>query len=157
MKKFFLMAFLLAGSVAAQTLPEYMAFTRKWEGTRHFVYKDFRGNKTIGVGHKLSKDENLLIITTAKVNQLFVSDMVDAYVGARQSVKNFDTLPPDVKLIVADMVFNLGTNGFSKFKKAIAACESNDWQKMALELRASLWYKQTGNRAKHHVKILEQK
>ena len=150
MRKFFLIL-LLAGNVQAQTINDYMAFTKPFEGKRHFVYKDSRGNKTIGIGHKLTKGENFFFLSNAQIENLFRQDMSRAISSAKKCVKSFDSLPHDVKLIVVDCVFNNGEAGFAKFRKTISALNTHDFIQAGEELKNSLWYKQTGRRAKNHV------
>ena len=52
---------------------------------------------------------------------------------------------------LVNMVFNLGKCGVLKFRKMIAAAKADNWNKAADEAKNSLWYKQTGNRAKRIV------
>ena len=60
-----------------------------------------------------------------------------------------------VKLSSSIWFTNLGLGGFFKFKKAIAAIYDNNWQVAAAEMRDSRWYKQTPNRAKRLITMME--
>lgn len=153
MKVFWLILF-LAGNAIAQTLPEYLSFTRKFEGTRLIAYKDTTGNLTIGTGHKLSKSETFRIVSPRKAENLFQQDMTKAIISTKRNIKNFDTLPRNVKLIFVDLAFNCGDAGLRKFKKAISAANTHDFIQVAEELENSKWYKQTGRRARNHVSTL---
>jgi lysozyme len=152
--KIFLLSFLFVGSAIAQNIYEHMSFTEKWEGRRNFAYTCPAGFRTIGVGHRMKSGENFRFLDNREINKIYLRDMTVAHIGARRIVKDFDLLPSGVKLIVVDLVFNLGESGFSKFKKTIAACEKRDWRTMAEELKNSRWYSQTGRRARNHVKTL---
>jgi len=152
--KIFLLSFLLAGSAIAQNIYDHMSFTEQWEGRRNFAYTCPTGFRTIGVGHRIKPGENFRFLGNRKINEIYLRDMTAAHIGARRVVKDFDSVPSEVKLIIVDLVFNLGENGFSKFKKTIAACEKRDWQTMANELENSRWHSQTGRRARNHVKTL---
>jgi lysozyme len=153
MKTFILLAFVSVNCFA--DISPYLSFTEKWEGRRHEVYTCSTGHKTIGVGHKLKKGENFTRIDDGKIDYLFRQDMLQAINDAKKVFDNFDDLPHEVKLIVCDLSFNVGLSNLLKFKKTIAACEKRDFRTMALELKDSLWYKQTGNRAKNHVRTLK--
>lgn len=151
---------MLAGCSAVQkitTIHDYMKFTEQWEGKRARVYLCPAGFKTIGVGHRVKAGESFagLKLTESQIQQIFREDMVSAYVAAKCSVKDFDKLPEEVKLILADLGFNLGKAGLQKFKRAIAACDAGDWPRMAQELRNSKWFRQVGKRSKNHVAMLE--
>ena len=139
------------------TIYDYMNFTAQWEGKKRQVYKCPAGYATIGIGHRLKAGENYLGLTLsdAQIEEIFKRDMIEAYVAAKTSVKDFDSLPHEVKLIVVDANFNLGKAGFRKFQKTIAACDARDWKTMAEQLRQSKWFSQTGNRAKNHVSTLK--
>jgi len=151
MKFLFLFALVFSFPCFGDSMKPFMDFTEKWEGRRNHVYVCSEGHKTIGVGHKLKHyEQKLTYIPDNIVDAFFEDDILFAYHGAKRSVKNFDSLPFNVKLIVVDMVFNLGEAGFQSFEKAILACNNNDFVTMALELRDSKWFNQVGNRSKNH-------
>lgn len=146
-----LILFLLVSNSFGESMKPFMDFTEKWEGRRNHVYICSEGHKTIGVGHKLkSYEQKITYIPDNVVDAFFEDDILLAYHGAKRSVENFDLLPSKVKLIIVDMVFNLGESGFQGFEKAINACNQNDFVTMALELRDSKWFNQVGNRSKNH-------
>ena len=45
------------------------------------------------------------------------------------------------------MCYQLGVNGFSKFKKTIYLLETEQYEEASIEMLDSLWAKQTPNRA----------
>lgn len=69
-------------------------------------------------------------------------------------MKNLDQLPEKAQFIVADMVFNIGSGGFTKFKGTIAALERRDFLTAADEMKKSIWYKKGVKRPQHHVEIM---
>lgn len=154
MKKFFLLIFLLPSFGFGQTIVDYARFIERWEGRRNSVYVCPAGYKTIGVGHRIKSGENFSRLSCKQIDFLLLGDTLSAYLSAKRIIPEFDKLPHEVKLICVDMAFNLGENGFRKFKKAIAACNRHDWQTMAEELKNSKWYNQTGRRARCHVSTL---
>ncbi len=56
-------------------------------------------------------------------------------------------MPEPVQDVIYNMCYQLGVNGFSKFKKAIAHLEAKRWDKASAEMLDSKWAKQTPNRA----------
>lgn len=139
------------------TIYDYMRFIEPFEGKKRKVYKCPAGYATIGIGHRLKNQETFLGITLsdAQIEEIFKKDVTEAYIAAKTSVKDFDSLPEKVKLILVDMNFCLGKSGFRKFKNTIAACDERDWKTMAEQMKSSRWYLQTGNRAKNHVSTLK--
>ena len=53
------------------------------------------------------------------------------------------------------MCFQLGRPRLSKFKNMIAAVEDLDWERMADEMENSNWFRQTPNRAKRLIAIVD--
>jgi lysozyme len=58
-------------------------------------------------------------------------------------------------MVVVDMIFNLGSNGFAQFKKLQAALARQDYAGAAQEMRDSRWYRQVGNRGRDDVELME--
>lgn len=154
MKIIFALFFCFVSCAYSQTIKDYEDFIKQWEGKRNIVYTDSTGNKTIGIGHKLKTNESFIIISDKTVYTLFRQDVANAICHAKSNLKGFDSLSYNAKLIIVDMNFNLGKNGFSKFKKMIAYLQKMDYISAKLEMKNSLWYKQTGKRAKNHVSII---
>jgi lysozyme len=65
---------------------------------------------------------------------------------------DFNVLPEECKLIIANMMFNMGRPRLSKFKGMKAGVDSKDWNKAADEMIDSAWYRQVPNRAGRLVK-----
>jgi lysozyme len=57
---------------------------------------------------------------------------------------------------LTDMIFNLGSTRFRKFKKMIKAIKNNDWELAGEEAKDSKWYKQVGKRGEEIVKQLKE-
>ena len=60
-------------------------------------------------------------------------------------------LPEQVRLICANMMFNMGINRMNLFKKFLAAVEDRDWQEAASQMVNSRWNKQVPNRSNRLV------
>lgn len=147
-------------------------FVEAHEGRRVDAYLDSRGIRTIGVGFNLQRPDASAKITAlglsydavcrgearltdAQIDTLLDDDIADAEAGARRCVRGFDALPAQAKMVVIDMVFNLGVGGFSAFRKMIAALENADWNRAAAEMRDSAWYHQVGQRAQQDIALIE--
>jgi lysozyme len=59
----------------------------------------------------------------------------------------FDELPTEVKLIFANMMFNLGASRLGGFKRMLAAVEKGDWSSAADEMVDSRWHRQVPERS----------
>jgi lysozyme len=60
---------------------------------------------------------------------------------------NYDDLPEEVQLIIANMMFNMGYPRMSGFKKMKEAVDSGDWVEASEQMKDSRWYRQVTNRA----------
>ena len=56
-------------------------------------------------------------------------------------------LPEEVRLIIANMMFNMGINRMSKFQRLLAAIEERSWSKAADEMLDSKWATQVPARS----------
>lgn len=113
------------------------------EGMETKLYKCTADKWTIGVGRNLedvgiSKEEALFLLRN------------DIY----RVLKQLDTRWPKYKelsenrqRVVANMVFNLGIDGFMKFKNTIAMMEAGDFEGAADGMLNSKWAAQVPNRA----------
>lgn len=64
-------------------------------------------------------------------------------------------LPTVVQTVVANMIYNMGTERLSKFDTTLALINSGKYAEAGANLRKSLWFKQVGNRAEELVRRLE--
>ena len=72
--------------------------------------------------------------------------------------KKFDWymyLPQEGKDVIINLCYQLGINGFSKFKKTIQHIINKDFRSAAVEMLQSKWASQTPNRAKKLSKELK--
>ena len=68
--------------------------------------------------------------------------------------KEFSSYPEPVRVVLYDMIFNLGKPRFLKFKKMIQAVKDKDWNKMVTEMKDSKWCKQLPNRCNNNSKLI---
>ena len=123
------------------------------EGCRYEIYLDHLGLPTHGIGHLiLSSDMEYgqavgTPVSEDRVNECFAKDVETVLSESLQLYPNFQVLPEEVKLIIANMMFNMGRPRLSKFKGMKAAVDAGDWHRAAVEMVDSKWYQQVTNRA----------
>jgi lysozyme len=123
------------------------------EGCKLEIYLDHLGYKTVGIGHLITEDDELYgfevgsEVSQEHVDELFHDDVQRTLRDCRFLYSDFNDLPEEAKLIIANMCFQLGLPRLSKFKKMKAAVDNRDWQEASRQMLDSRWAKQTPNRA----------
>ena len=128
------------------------------EGVKYEIYNDHLGYPTFGIGH-LVRDTDPEAgaalgtpISEDRVIEAFNEDVETVLGDCAILYDDFDELPEEAQLIIANMMFNLGRPRLSKFKGMKAGVDSRDWNKAADEMIDSAWYRQVPNRAGRLVK-----
>jgi len=128
------------------------------EGVKYEIYNDHLGYATFGIGHLVidSDPEHGQEIGTSvsedRVIEAFNSDVQIVLADCERLYNDFNVLPEEVQLIIANMMFNMGRPRLSKFKGMKAGVDAQDWDKAADEMIDSAWYRQVPNRAGRLVK-----
>ena len=123
------------------------------EGVKYEIYLDHLGLPTFGIGHLvLDSDpehgqEVGTPISEDRVNECFAKDVEVVLSECTQLYPDFDVLPGEVQLIIANMMFNMGRPRLSKFKGMKRGVDARDWNAAADEMVDSAWYRQVTNRA----------
>ena len=126
------------------------------EGVKYEVYNDHLGYKTFGVGHlcRATDPENEMEVGTPvskeRVDECFE---VDLYVAINDAEKFCEGMQVDdnIKECVTHMVFQLGLPRLNKFRNFKQALVDGDIAKAQIEMKDSLWYRQTTNRAERLI------
>ena len=127
------------------------------EGCKYEIYLDHLGLPTFGIGHLVTEaDEEYnqpvgTTITADRVAECFNKDVETVISECERLYPDFDSLPEEVQLIIANMMFNMGYPRLSKFKGMKAGVDARDWQQAADEMVDSKWYRQVTNRAERLV------
>ena len=121
------------------------------EGYRQFPYKCSAGKLTIGIGRNIQD----VGISKEESEYLLENDIMKSIVDLREIFENFDSLPEDVKYVLANMRFQLGYGTFRKFKNFIKAIKTESFDEAAIEMKDSLWSKQVSNRANRLISIMK--
>jgi lysozyme len=116
------------------------------EGRKKTVYLDSEGFWTIGVGCLVDarkggglRDEEVDFIRDNRI-ALATSDV-------KHQFPWFVGLNEPRQAVLISMCFQMGLSGLLGFKKALAAMRDERWADAEREMRDSLWFKQTPERA----------
>ncbi len=131
---------------------------KKHEGYRNKVYLDTLNKRTVGVGHLCLEDfwEDDKEYDEDFLMGILEKDLQSAIDQADDMCKNL-TISDDAKIIIIEMIFQLGGNGVSKFRKMWAALRESppNYHEASVQMLDSRWAKQTPNRAQemsNHMK-----
>ena len=128
------------------------------EGVVYEVYLDHLGLPTVGIGHLILESdpeygaEVGTPVTEERVTELFQQDCEIVLADCQILYPDFDDLPEEAQLIIANMMFNMGRPRLSKFKGMKRGVDNRDWNTAADEMVDSGWYRQVTNRAERLVK-----
>jgi len=127
------------------------------EGCKYEIYLDHLGLPTFGIGHLVTEDdpENGQEVGTpvdeARVVEVFEQDVQITIGECKKLYDDWDDLPEEVQLIIANMMFNMGRPRLSAFKGMKRGVDARDWNAAADEMVDSKWYQQVTNRAQRLV------
>ena len=128
------------------------------EGCKHETYMCTQNKVTGGIGHMITEwdDKKYLEvgveIPEEQVKAWFDKDIETVLSDCELLYDDFDHLPEDAQLIIANMMFNLGYPRLKKFVKMKAAIDQRDWNEAANQVIDSNYYRQLPNRAGRLVK-----
>jgi lysozyme len=123
------------------------------EGVKYEIYLDHLGLPTFGIGHLVTEndpehgEEVGTAVSEDRVSEAFEQDIQTTMSECRILYEDFDDLPEEVQLIIANMMFNMGRPRLSKFKGMKRGVDARDWNTAADEMVDSKWYRQVTNRA----------
>jgi GH24 family phage-related lysozyme (muramidase) len=123
------------------------------EGSVNKIYLDHLGLPTFGIGHLVTEwDEEYGLEVGTDVSEdrcieAFNRDIKTVLSDCNKLYSDFDELPEEVQLIIANMMFNMGRPRLSKFKGMKRGVDARDWNAAADEMVDSKWYRQVTKRA----------
>ena len=131
---------------------------KRHEGYRNKVYLDTLGKRTVGVGHLCVEDfwEDDKEYEEDFLMGILEKDLQSAIDQADDMCKDLK-ISSDAKILIIEMIFQLGGNGVSKFRKMWQALQQDppDYAEASVQMLDSRWAKQTPNRAQemaNHMK-----
>ena len=125
------------------------------EGFSLKPYKDQLGFLTIGYGHLILSNENILLnkqMQKKTLEEIFEKDFKIALSDFKNTLKKFSSNKKEAELLI-EMIFQLGIKNCLKFKNLLKNMKKGNKYLVCFEMMDSLWYKQTPSRVKHLVKI----
>lgn len=131
---------------------------KRHEGEVLEIYKDSLGYLTFGVGHLVKEDDPEFgqpegtPVSQERVDEIYDIDFdkhVEECIHVYESKggEDFYSLPEDIQHVLINMTFNLGGTRFGKFNNMWKGVIENDWEKVAVEMEDSRWFKQVGRRS----------
>ena len=132
---------------------------KKHEGYRNKVYLDTLNKRTVGVGHLCVEDfwEDGKEYDEDFLMGILEKDLQSAIDQADDMCSNL-TISDDAKIIIIEMIFQLGGTGVSKFRKMWQALQQDppDYAEASVQMLDSRWAKQTPNRAKEMARHMSE-
>jgi GH24 family phage-related lysozyme (muramidase) len=128
------------------------------EGCKYEIYLDHLNLPTFGIGHLITEADPEYgqpigtPVDEERVRKAFNLDIAVTLDECQVLYDDFNDLPEEAQLVIANMMFNMGRPRLSKFKMMKKACDERDWNEMADQMVDSRWHDQVPNRAKRLVK-----
>lgn len=131
---------------------------KRHEGEVLEIYEDSLGYLTFGVGHLVKDDDPEhgqpvgTPVSQERVDEVYEHDFEKhveetIHVFESKGGEDFYSLPEDIQHVLVNMTFNLGGTRFGKFNNMWKGVIENDWEKVAVEMEDSRWFKQVGRRS----------
>lgn len=130
----------------------------KTEGYRNDVYKDTRGFLTVGIGHLVTKKDNLKlgqVITNAQVEKFFKADSDSAFKAAVSQAKELGKYNADMIVALTEVNFQLGPFWRSKFPNTWSLLKSGKKDAVIRNLKNSAWNRQTPVRVQKFAEAIQ--
>ena len=123
---------------------------KKHEGFRDTVYRDTLDKRTVGFGHLCVEDhwEDGKKYDKEYLEEILEKDLQSAINQTHEKCKDLK-ISDDAKSLICEMIFQLGGNGVSKFRKMWAALREDppNYHEASVQMLDSRWAKQTPARA----------
>ena len=138
------------------TYNKLLESVKKHEGYRNKVYLDSLGKRTVGVGHLCVEDfwEDDKEYEESFLMDILQKDLQGSIDGAEDLINNCPSgnkanISDDAKILIIEMIFQLGKKGVSKFRNMWSALKEDppDYFEAHVQMLDSKWAKQTPNRA----------
>ena len=136
--------------VTIELIAELKEMLIKNEGMKLHPYQCTSDKTTIGVGRNLTDNG----ITSAEAELMLANDMDGVFADLDRNLPFWKTMPYNVRLVLADMCFNLGINRLLKFTKMLEAMEERDFELAGEELLDSTYAVQVKGRADRNYKLV---
>ena len=124
---------------------------------KYHIYLDHLGLPTAGIGHLIKESDPEhgkpvgTVISKERVDEWFEQDIMTTIHDCKKVFDDWNAMNEEVKLIMANMMFNLGYPRFCKFRLMIQAVRDGDHIEAANQMKQSRWYNQVTNRAERLI------
>lgn len=122
----------------------------KNEGMELKIYRCGSQKLTIGAGRNI--EDNGISIDEAEL--MLKNDMDSVFADLDRNIPFWQSMPYNVRLVLADMCFNLGINRLLKFTKMLEAMEERDFELAGEELLDSTYAVQVKKRADRNYRLV---
>ena len=135
---------------------DLFASVKQHEGFRNSVYRDTLGKRTVGYGHLCVEDhwEDNKAYDKEYLEKILEKDLWAAIEQAEDLIENCPsgkkaTISDEAKILIVEMVFQLGKTGVSKFRNMWKSLQKDppDYFEAHVQMLDSRWAKQTPGRA----------
>ena len=113
------------------------------KGGNFMPYKCPAGKLTLGYGHNLDANG----ITPRMAEYILDADIDTAISEVLTRWPWAETLDPARQAVLVNMLFNMGGAKLNGFRKFLAAAQAKSYEEAAVEMLASNWAEQVGDRA----------
>jgi lysozyme len=131
---------------------------KRHEGEVLEVYADSLGYLTLGVGHLIKEgdaEHGQPVGTPVSQETVDIYYEMDFDKHLEETIHLFESkggedfyaLPENIQHVLVNMTFNLGGTRFGKFNNMWKGVVECDWEKVAVEMEDSRWFKQVGRRS----------
>lgn len=129
----------------------------KEEGFRSTPYYCSEGYPTVGFGFKIGgKHSDLpVFVISKKVADVWLHETVQDIYDIINKEDWFKNLNDIRQAVIISMAYQLGITGLSKFKRMIECLKEGNYEEASLEMKDSLWAKQTPERASRHGELMK--
>ncbi len=110
------------------------------EGCKFEIYLDHLGLPTFGIGALIKEHDPEYgqpvgtPVSEDRVRKRFNLDIAVTIEDCQVLYDDFDDLPEEAQLVIANMMFNMGRPRLSKFKGMKAGVDARDWERAADEM-----------------------
>jgi lysozyme len=130
---------------------------KEHEGLRLKVYKDIKGNDTIGFGHKLRNNERFTEISLDLAEQLLALDIAEAKSDCFQGLSCYQVVNDMRRIVLIELVFNMGLEKLLKFENMLTDLDKELYAAAATELLNSDYAREVGDQPGQRAYVLAQR
>ena len=126
------------------------------EGYENQVYTDTRGNKTVGIGHKLVGQKYKVgdYVSDELIYDWFIDDIT---IAIKCATKYHLSTNSNVNIVLTDMAFNLGCSGLRQFKLLRKHLNNGNYVMAVRAIKYSIYYNQITNRANRNIALINRR